>query len=170
MPIFATLKSTPIWFCRLRVVTRAASPHRSCWRRCLGAWRELAGFGAVLVTLPVAFSHRWPLPHALDGGEVLFEVVGAQTPHVYIKWHLLPLFPCLLRVPKAVAKSYALEQGFELELLNTPIDLESFDGSEVKSGSITHYCLLSLSTGGVHRYTRCYITSLSRWKIVIGLS
>jgi hypothetical protein len=55
------------------------------------------------VTLPVASPHRRPLPHALDGGEVLFEVAGAQTPHVYRKWHLLPLFSWLFRVPKAVA-------------------------------------------------------------------
>jgi len=40
---------------------------------------ELAGFAVVLVTLPLALCHRRPLPHALDGGEVLFEVADAQT-------------------------------------------------------------------------------------------
>ncbi len=58
------------------------------------------------MTLSMAFSYWWPLSHALDGDEVLFEVVDAQTPHVYIKWHLLSLFLCLLRVSKAVVELY----------------------------------------------------------------
>ncbi len=68
-----------------------------------------------------------------------------------------------------INKFYALEQKFKLKLLNTSINLESFDNFEVKFKLINYYCLLFLSINDIYRYIRFYVISLFKWKIVIDL-
>jgi len=59
-----------------------------------------------------------------------------------------------------INKFYALEQKFKLKLLNTSINLESFDNFEVKFKLINYYCLLFLSINDIYRYIRFYVISL----------